>query len=46
MNEKPLKQLLNDLQTLSLKLENNMHIRKEDIQKILHKIKEVKKLSF
>jgi len=46
MNEKPLEQLLNDLQTLSLKLENNMHISKEDIQKILHKIKEVKKLSF
>lgn len=44
MNNNLLKELLKDLQTLSLKIEKGMNIDEEDMVKIIEKIKKIKKL--
>ena len=44
MNNNFLKELLKDLQTLSLKIEKGMNIDEEDMVKIIEKIKKIKEL--
>lgn len=44
MNRKHLELLLEDLHILFFKLENQVYINKKEIQEILYKIAEIKKL--